>query len=146
MNSYNDKCESCEKEFEKPIVVTNFSFTPVKETYYACPYCLTKISKILQEQKSTTVSSKDNAYIENKKNGKKFKQHEISTITGRTLDKCRIPKKETIQKLENLEKERMKLLVEVQKLRDDAIQKITHLEEDVAILRQEKEILIKMKD
>ena len=45
----------CKKEFEKPIVLTDFSKTP-RETYYACPHCLTKVDVVAKDPKFDSIS------------------------------------------------------------------------------------------
>jgi len=45
----------CKKEFEKPVVLTDFSSTP-RETYYACPHCLTKVDVAAKDSKLDSVS------------------------------------------------------------------------------------------
>jgi DNA-directed RNA polymerase subunit RPC12/RpoP len=45
----------CKKEFEKPLVLTDFSSTP-RETYYACPHCLTKVEVVAEDSKLDSVS------------------------------------------------------------------------------------------
>ncbi len=52
----------CKKEFEKPLVLTDFSNTP-RETYYACPHCLTKVDVVVKDKgmDSVSVESSDGA-------------------------------------------------------------------------------------
>ena len=38
----------CKKGFEKPLMLTDFSKTP-RETYYACPHCLTKVDVVVKD-------------------------------------------------------------------------------------------------
>jgi len=45
----------CKKEFDKPLVLTDFSKTP-RETYYACPHCLTKVDVVVGDRKLDSVS------------------------------------------------------------------------------------------
>jgi len=45
----------CRKEFEKPIVLTDFSRTP-RETYFACPHCLTKVDVVAKDPSLDSVS------------------------------------------------------------------------------------------
>lgn len=144
MKHHKYPCESCEKEFEKPIVVTNFSYTPSKETYYACPYCLTKINNIPQECNDTPISPNETAFTKNKKTEEKRIHPETDTPPQRVLDRQSVPQVITFQKLESLEKDKTDLLAELNKLREGAIQKISNLEEEVATLREETEILKKM--
>ena len=45
----------CKKEFEKPLVLTDFSRTP-RENYYVCPHCLTKVDVVSKDSKLGSVS------------------------------------------------------------------------------------------
>ncbi len=45
----------CRKEFEKPLMLTDFSKTP-RETYYACPHCLTKVDVVAKDSNLNSVS------------------------------------------------------------------------------------------
>jgi len=45
----------CKKEFDKPLMLTDFSSTP-RETYYACPHCLTKVEVVSEDSKLDSVS------------------------------------------------------------------------------------------
>ena len=45
----------CKKEFDKPLMLTDFSSTP-RETYYACPHCLTKVEVVSEASKLDSVS------------------------------------------------------------------------------------------
>ena len=45
----------CRKEIEKPVMLTDFSRTP-RETYYACPHCLTKVDVVVKDQSLDSVS------------------------------------------------------------------------------------------
>jgi len=45
----------CKRDFEKPVVLTDFSKTP-RETYYACPHCLTKVDVVAKDPKLDTIS------------------------------------------------------------------------------------------
>ena len=47
----------CKKEFEKPVILTDLSKMP-RETYYACPHCLTKVDVVVKDQSLDTVSVK----------------------------------------------------------------------------------------
>lgn len=40
--------ENCGKEFKQPVLLTNESEAR-RETYYACPHCLSKVDLILQD-------------------------------------------------------------------------------------------------
>ncbi len=55
----------CAKTFEQPLVLTDLSKTP-RETYYACPYCFSKLEIALKSQEnlhSVSVQPSDNADI-----------------------------------------------------------------------------------
>jgi len=45
----------CNREFDKPVVLTDFSRTP-RETYYACPHCLTKVDVVAKDSKLDSIS------------------------------------------------------------------------------------------
>ena len=45
----------CKKEFERPLMLTDFSRTP-RESYYACPHCLTKVDVVAKDKKLDSVS------------------------------------------------------------------------------------------
>ena len=45
----------CRKEIEKPVMLTDFSSTP-RETYYACPHCLTKVDVVAKDKRLDSVS------------------------------------------------------------------------------------------
>jgi len=52
----------CGRVFEKPLVLTDMSKTP-RETYYACPYCLSKVEIVVEDEKglsSVSVETSDN--------------------------------------------------------------------------------------
>jgi len=50
------KCpyQGCAKSFHKPTVLTDLSTIP-RETYYACPYCMSKIDIIVENMKIVSV-------------------------------------------------------------------------------------------
>ena len=50
------KCpyKGCEKEFDKPTVITDTSVIP-RQTHYACPYCMSKLEIATQNQKIISV-------------------------------------------------------------------------------------------
>jgi len=148
VNMKSIKCpyKSCRKEFNKPMVVTNYSFTPKKEPYYACPYCLTKIGPIINECECTPINAKETACTENGNPEEKSLQPENSTIPRRVLGLLNLPQAVMLEKLETLEKERADLLAELVELRNGALQKISTLNEEVAALREEAKILKKLTD
>jgi len=45
----------CRKGFEKPLMLTDYSRTP-RETYYACPHCLTKVDVVAKDRSLDSVS------------------------------------------------------------------------------------------
>jgi DNA-directed RNA polymerase subunit RPC12/RpoP len=121
-------CGSCQKEFDNPIWVTNFSIGENKVTYYACPYCLTKIEIVKEEPSYQPVINLhgDAATPENERD------EQLDLRTGR------------LEKLEALKKQKRKLLEEIENLRTAATEKLDTLEEEVAALREEAQILKEM--
>jgi hypothetical protein len=143
MENLSCTCESCRKSFKKAVVVTNFVFAPRKETYYACPYCLTKIQDTTKESNCipfTIEEMVEPEYTENEKT-KEHIQPENSETTQEPLDESSVPQVFAIDKLETLEKEKTDLLAELDELRKGAAKKIRVLEEEVAALREEAELL-----
>jgi len=140
-------CESCRKVFEKPVVVTNFVFAPRKETYHACPYCLTKIGNTIKESNGepfTIEETVEPVCTESEKPEEESMQPENSTTPQEHLDESSVTQAVTIEKLETLEKEKANLLAELDELRKGATKKISVLEEEVAALREEAELLKKL--
>ena len=52
------KCpyKGCEKSFDKPKVLTDSSSIP-RQTYYACPYCMSKLDIIVENMKLVGVKT-----------------------------------------------------------------------------------------
>jgi DNA-directed RNA polymerase subunit RPC12/RpoP len=48
--------KGCEKTFEKPTVLTDTSSIP-RESYYACPFCMSKIDIVTEKMKVVTVKA-----------------------------------------------------------------------------------------
>jgi DNA-directed RNA polymerase subunit RPC12/RpoP len=50
------KCpyKGCEKSFDKPTVLTDSSSIP-RQTYYACPYCMSKLDIMIEKKKIVCV-------------------------------------------------------------------------------------------
>ena len=140
-------CESCRKVFEKPVVVTKFVFAPRKETYHACPYCLTKIGNTIKETNGkpfTIEETVEPVCTESEKPEEESMQPENSTMPRELLYGSSVPQAVTIEKLETLEKEKADLLAELDELRKGATKKISVLEEEVVALREEAELLKKL--
>lgn len=138
--------EPCGKEFNSPILVTNFSFVPRKETYYACPYCLTKIEDTTKPCICVPIVEQTAVVVEDKKQETCLQQQETetTTINQKEQDKS-IPFQDgTFEKIQNLEQEKKDLLAKVTKLRDEATKKIDILETEVADLKKDTEILKKL--
>ncbi|MCW4015365.1 MAG: hypothetical protein NWF06_03265 [Candidatus Bathyarchaeota archaeon] len=131
MKAIKCPCESCRKEVRNPIIVTNFSNASKKETYYACPYCLTKIETPLNESNCTPDNT--NAV-----------QPENLTTQKRASGQRHSSQAVMMEKLETLEKQKTDLLAELDKLRTDAMQKICNLQDEVDALRKEADILKKL--
>ncbi|MCW4034705.1 MAG: hypothetical protein NWF03_05015 [Candidatus Bathyarchaeota archaeon] len=118
---------SCKKQFENPVMVTNFSSTP-QQTYKACPFCLTKIETVTIETESTyveiiNVDDVDTSAIRQK----------ISDIVE--------PQKALLENIKNLEKQKAELLEELENLKRGAEQKICTLQKEVDDLKEETRIL-----
>ena len=118
-------CISCQKEFDNPIWVTNFSVGEDKVTYYACPYCLTKIEVVKEEPSYPPVI---NLHADATAPENEFDE-QLDLPTGR------------MEKLEALKKQKRKLLEEIENLRTAATERLDTLEEEVAALREEAKIL-----
>ena len=50
--------KGCEKTFEKPTVLTNSSTVP-RESYFACPFCMSKIDIVTDNMKVVDVKPVD---------------------------------------------------------------------------------------
>ena len=50
------KCpyKGCEKSFDKPAVLTDSSTMP-RQTYYACPYCMSKLDILVDKMKIVSI-------------------------------------------------------------------------------------------
>lgn len=48
--------KGCEKRFEKPTVITDTSVIP-RETHYACPYCMSKLDIVTQNNKIVSIKA-----------------------------------------------------------------------------------------
>jgi hypothetical protein len=141
------KCsyEYCKKEFKTPVLVTNFSFTPRKETYFACPHCLTRIEKTTKTCDCEPDSAEILVISENEKvEETSVKLPEAATIEQRDVEESVEPQEVTSQTIENLEKQKKDLLAELTELRNGATKKISSLEKEVSALRKEAEILKKL--
>ena len=152
MASINCSHEACNKVFEKPVVVTNFSFAPKKETYYACPYCLTRIDFAINDCELASVTAETPANIEggnlNEVNITPYtvQEHytnENSAEHSMGLDSV-MPQRIALENIKNLEKEKADLLAELEELKKGAEDKISCLEKEVAALREEAELLKKL--
>jgi predicted ribosome quality control (RQC) complex YloA/Tae2 family protein len=117
--------DSCKKEFETPVVVTNFSATP-KQTYHACPYCLTRIEITVTETETDV--------------DEPVTKPDQEAIRQKVLDALG-PQKTTFESIKKLEKEKAELLAQLEQLRKGAEQRISDLEQEVFELRQEAESL-----
>ena len=121
--------QACRKEFEKPVLVTNFSFNPTKETYPACPYCLTRIDENATTCNCTTVVE---PVEETKPENHLPKQNWIKRLVSDSV---------TMEKIGTLEKQKADLLAEVEELKKGATKRINKLEIEIAGLKEEKETL-----
>ena len=50
------KCpyKGCEKQFDKPTVITDTSMIP-RQTHYACPYCMSKLDIVTENTKIISI-------------------------------------------------------------------------------------------
>ena len=138
------KClyECCNKEFKTPVLVTNFTFTPKKETYNACPFCLSRIENPTKTYKNTSDTSRPTIINEiTKLEETSIMQPETITIDQKKIDESILPQDDTLEKIEDLEKKKQDLLAELAELRNGAIKKINNLQQDVNALKAEAEIL-----
>jgi len=143
----NIKCpdNSCGKEFERPIVVSNFVFVPKKHTYFACPYCLSRISEVDHVCDSVAESTDMEIEIENsreidpecieRQNGSRFNRVELD-------QSVEVPSR-TIEEIKNLEKEKANLLLELDELKKNAVKKANSLECEIESLKKEADKLRK---
>lgn len=135
----------CNKEIKKPILVTNYSFLPQKETYYACPYCLTRIDNTTDrchcesDFNAKTILNDEEKSKETRKN-----QSKVSNLNSNRINKAIFSQEATLEKIENLEQEKQQLVFELTKLKQDASKKINLLEIEVSNLKQEAEFLKKI--
>ena len=140
----NIKCPdtSCGNEFERPIVVSNFVFVPKKYTYYACPYCLTRISEVDNVCDSFINGSDVKIETETLHFEPEHTERQKSPRNNQFgLDQSiEIPSR-TIEDIKNLEKEKSDLLLELDELRKNALKKFDSLENEINSLKKEAEKL-----
>ena len=125
--------QSCKKEFEIPVMVTSYTYSPTKETYPACPYCLTRIDENTRTCSCTTEEIEPTA--EKPTETELPKQNWIRRVV---VDSA------TMEKIGKLEKQKSDLLAQVEVLKDEAAKRIIKLEDDIAALKQQKEALKQM--
>jgi len=153
MASTNCPQKECNRIFEKPVIVTNFSFTP-KETYSACPYCLTRINlgpkksdlNYITPEKPTNIESGDlnepnispqtiPVYSSTEKNEWQLYSIPFDSQT---------PQRNALENIKTLEKEKTYLITELEELRKAATKKIHCLEKEVVTLKEEVKVLKKL--
>jgi len=140
----NIKCpdNSCGKEFERPIVVSNFVFVPKKHTYFACPYCLTRISEVNHVCDSVANGSDIEIEVENSHEiDTKCIERQSSRLNQVELDQSVEVPSRTIEEIKNLEKEKAVLLLELDELKKSAFKKFNSLEYEINSLKKEAEKL-----
>lgn len=118
---------------------------PKKETYYACPYCLTKID---DTKPCNNDSATDDAIviIEIEQPEETSPAKPNSMMPHSVTDESIEPLTHAIDKIKTLEKQKAELLSELDELRKGAMQKICDLNEEVAALREEAKILKELTD
>ena len=135
MASINCPQKECNRIFQKPVIVTNFSFVP-KETYSACPHCLTRINIESKEYSPTCIDQQTiQVFSLTGKSG-----HPLNSLVSNS----QTPRKNAIRSIKNLEQEKTDLITKLDELKKVAIEKIGCLEKEVAILREEAKILKKL--
>lgn len=153
MASINCPQKECNRLFEKPVIVTNLSFTP-KETYSACPYCLSRISHEPKKYNLTYASSEKQAYNETRNPNQttdapqtihaysptENSEYQLNSIA---FD-LQTPQRNPLENIKTLEQEKKHLITELEELRKTATEKINCLEKDVIALRKEAKILKKL--
>jgi len=141
------KCphQACRKEFERPVWVTNFSFTPTKETYQACPYCLTRIDNKTKTCNCTTIIVEPAVDSENENPEETVTCPETSAEPQICFKNVNL-QTATMGKIETLGKQKASLLAELDELWKGATKRINTLEEEVAALKEEKEALNQLID
>ena len=138
MASINCPHEACSKVFEKPVVVTNFSFPTKKETYYACPYCLTRIGIAINDCELASHTAESGNLNETSITPQIVQDY---ASNGNSDGPFMGTQKTSLKNIRNLEKEKADLLAELEELRKGAEEKISRLEKEVAALKEEADIL-----
>jgi predicted RNase H-like nuclease (RuvC/YqgF family) len=143
----NIKCpdNSCGKEFERPIVVSNFVFVPKKNTYFACPYCLTRISEVDHVCDSVVNGSDIEIRIEDSReiDTRSTERQNSSCFNRVELNQSVEVPLRTIEEIKNLEKEKADLLLQLDELKKNAVKKANSLEYEIDSLKKETEKLKK---
>lgn len=132
---------TCGQEFETPVIVNNFTFTPKKETYYACPYCLTPIEHLREPCNSIPVEKKQPIKI-----SKESMEEDTEDFRNVEIVNQEIISPPSIEKLKNLEKEKRELLIELNSLRENAQKKIELLQNELLDLKNDSQKLRKILD
>jgi hypothetical protein len=123
-------------------MVTTFSFTPKKETYYACPYCLSRNeNKENGDQKTRSINQE---VFEEPEKQDESKDSKYYIRPENKIEKTNASLDIKLNKIENLEKQKKNLLAELYELREKATRKIYILEKEVTTLKQEAEDLKKL--
>jgi hypothetical protein len=153
MASINCPQKECNRVFEKPIIVTNLSFTP-KETYSGCPYCLTRINHESKKYNLIYNSTEKQANIETGNPNQTTNTPQIIHVYSSTKKSeyqlnsiafdLQTPQRNPLENIKTLEQEKTHLIIELAELRKAATEKINCLEKDVAALREEAKILKKL--
>ena len=153
MASINCPQKECNRIFQKPVIVTNLSFTP-KETYSACPYCLTRI-KIESKKYNTIDNSPEKKTSVETRNPNQAANAPQTTHVYSSTEKIEYQlnsvvldlhtsQRNALENIKNLEQEKTHLITELEELRKAATEKINCLEKDVVALREEAKILKKL--
>ena len=153
MASINCPQKECNRTFKKLVIVTNFSFVP-EETYSACPYCLTRINIGSKKYGPTCIAPEKPANIGSGDSNEAsivpqtIQVYSLTEKSEQTLNSLvfnsQAPQKIVLKNIKKLEQEKADLITELDELRKAATEKIDCLENEVAILREERKILKKL--
>lgn len=153
MASINCPQKECNRVFEKPVIVTNLSFTP-KETYSACPYCLSRINHEPKKYNLIYTSPEKQANIETGNPNQTTNSPQTIHVYSSTENSeyqlnsiafdLQIPQRNPLENIKTLEQEKKHLITELEGLGKKATEKINCLEKDIIALRAEAKILKKL--
>jgi hypothetical protein len=130
---------SCGKEFERPVIVKNSVYSP-KETYYACPFCLTKIEFFYDHSLCEEFGVIGSSTIANQE---KMEKPEQSNFVVELLDEYET-KLSSFEEIEHLEQIKNNSFLDLEILRKVAITKVEDLQMEIKKLKREVDTLRKI--